>query len=158
VQVAAANRVRNVAAVVDPNSSNSASGDVVVGYIANPSDPTQTLNLAKLNQANAAQVRVRRTAGLNGEVGLFFARIFGITSKPVEATATAALRTESFSGFKAPDDGSNLGILPIALRLEAWNDMLNGVGPDSLGWDDSKGLTHKGDKVLEIELYPDSTT
>ena len=75
VQVAAANRVRNVAAVVDPNTSNSASGDVVVGYIANPSDPTQTLNLAKLNQANAAQVRVRRTAGLNGEVGLFFAHL-----------------------------------------------------------------------------------
>jgi Flp pilus assembly protein TadG len=158
VQFAAANRVRNVAPVVDPNTSNSSSGDVVIGYLANPSDPTENLNLAKLNQANAAQVRVRRTAGQNGEVNLFFARVLGINSRAVEATATAALRTESFKSFKTPEDGSNLPILPIVLKLDAWNDMLNGIGPDSLGWDASRGLEHKGDKVLEIELYPDSTT
>jgi Flp pilus assembly protein TadG len=158
VEFAAANRVRNVAPVVDLNTSNSSTGDVVIGYLADPSDPTQTMDLTKLNQANAAQVRVRRTASQNGEVNLFFARVFGTNSGAVEATATAALRTEGFSGFEAPEDGSNLGILPIALKLQAWNDMLGGSGPDSLGWDADKGLTHKGDNVLEIELYPDSST
>ena len=158
VQFAAANRVRNVAPAVDPNVSNSTSGDVVIGYLANPSDPTQSMNLAALDKANAAQVRVRRTADQNGEVALFFSRIFGINGRAVEATATAALRTESFKSFKAPDDGSSLPILPITLKLEAWNDMLNGIGDDTLGWDADKGLSHKGDKVLEIELYPDSST
>jgi Flp pilus assembly protein TadG len=158
ITFSAANRVRNVAPAVDPNTSNSTSGDIVIGYLANPSDPSQNMSFADLNKSNAAQVRVRRTAGQNGEVALFFSRIFGINSRAVEATATAALRTESFSSFKTPDDGTNLPILPITLKIDAWNDMLNGIGPDDLGWDQSKGLTHKGDKVLEIELYPDSTT
>jgi Flp pilus assembly protein TadG len=158
VQFAAANRVCQVAPVVNPNTSNSASGDVVIGYLANPSDPAQTMDLTKLNQANAAQVRVRRTAGENGEVNLFFSRVLGINSRALEATATAAIRTQSFSGFQAPTDGSNLPILPIALNLDSWNNMLNGQGQDQLGWDAAKGLTHQGDKVLEVELYPDSAT
>jgi uncharacterized membrane protein len=104
ITFSAANRVRNVAPAVDPNTSNSTSGDIVIGYLANPSDPSQNMSFADLNKSNAAQVRVRRTAGQNGEVALFFSRIFGINSRAVEATATAALRTESFSSFKTPAD------------------------------------------------------
>ena len=47
---------------------------------------------------------------------MFFSRVFGTTSRAVEATATAALRTESFAGFQTPDDGTNLPILPITLK------------------------------------------
>jgi Flp pilus assembly protein TadG len=159
ITFAAANRVRNVAPAVDANTSNSTSGDIVIGYLANPSDPTQNMSFADLNKSNAAKVRVRRTASQNGEVALFFSRIFGVNSRAVEATATAALRTESFSSFKTPDDGTNLPILPITLKLDAWTDMLNGIGPDNLGWNETKdSLSHNGDKVLEIELYPDSST
>jgi Flp pilus assembly protein TadG len=158
VQFAGLNQVRNVAPVVNLNTANSTTGDIVIGYLSNPSDPTQTLNFSNMNLANAAQVTVRRTASQNGEVGLFFSKVLGVSTKAVQATATAAIRTEGFTAFQTPSDGSNLPILPIALSLQSWNNMLAGQGSDSYGWDSSKGLTHKGDSVLEIELFPDATT
>ncbi len=158
VQYAALNKVRNAPPVVDPNSSNSTSGDVVIGYLANPSDQSQVIDTTQMQQANAVQVTVRRTASQNGEVGLFFSRIFGKDSQAIQATATAAIM-KSFSGFKTPDDGSNLPLLPIALKVDYWNDMLAGKGPDQLSWDPDKGMVgHKGDNILEINLYPESTT
>src|SRR5262249_10264895 len=42
-QYAAANKVALVAPTVDYNPGNSTSGDVVIGYLANPSNPTETM-------------------------------------------------------------------------------------------------------------------
>lgn len=177
VQFAAANKVRRVAPVVDSNTANSTSGDVVIGYLANPSDPNEVLSTAQMDKANAVQVTVRRTAAQNGEVGLFFARIMGKNSGAVEATATAAM-VRDFSGFEAPDDGTNIPILPIALKVDSWNEMLtatvtqttthgngngNGNGNttsnDEWSWnEDTSQVEHNGDKIIEINLYPESTT
>jgi Flp pilus assembly protein TadG len=158
LQYALANRVRNAAPAVDLNTSNSTSGDVVIGYLANPSDPTEAIDVTKLDQANAVQVRVRRTAGQNGEVELFFARVFGKDTQSVQATATAAMM-KSFRGFEAPDDGTNLPILPITLHIDTWNDMLAGHGSDKWGWNDPESnIAHQGDGAREMNLYPESTS
>lgn len=157
VQFAAANLICSKAPAIDPNVSNSASGDVVVGYLANPSDRTQTMNFSDPNAANAVQVRVQRTTASNGEVSLFFGKIFGQGSQAMQATATAAMLT-NFGGFKAPADGSDLGILPFALDEYTWNDMLAGGGSDSWTWNDSQQqITAGSDSVREVNLYPQGT-
>jgi Flp pilus assembly protein TadG len=157
VQYAAANSVCSAAPAIDSNSSNSTSGDVVIGYLSDPSDPTQFIDVNRMDLANAVRVRVRRSANQNGEVGLFFARVFGLSSSSVEATATAAMM-KSFVGFETPDDNTNLPILPITLQVDTWNDMMAGAGADKWGWIDSQGqLVRAGDNIREMNLYPETT-
>ena len=128
--------------------------DVTVGYLANPFDPSSQLDPNSSNPPNAAQVRVRRTTDRNGEVPLFFARVLGFDTSAVEAQATAALLT-SFRGFRVPSSGEPLGILPFALDLQTWEDLLAGVGTD--GWSWNSGLeeaTGGPDGILEVNLFP----
>ena len=61
-------------------------------------------------------------------------------------------------GFKVPNDGSNLDILPFALDLQTWNDLRAGVGNDNLCWDAENDRVVVGtDSVLECNLYPEGT-
>jgi Flp pilus assembly protein TadG len=157
VQYAAANLICNQAATVDANTSNSTSGDVVVGYLADPSDRTKSMTFTDPNAANAVQVRVQRTAASNGEVSLFFGKIFGKTSGAMQASATAAM-LKNFGGFKAPSDGTNLGILPFALDETTWNNMVAGGGSDNYAWNDStKTISSGSDNIREMNLYPQGT-
>jgi len=158
VQFAAANTVCNNAPALDPNTSNSTSGNVVIGYLANPSDQSASMTFTNLNQtANAVQVTVYKSSSQNGEVGLFFSRIFGTNSQAVSGTATAAL-LNNIKGFKAPGDGSTLGILPFALDIDTWNAMLNGGGTDNYSWNNTtKSISNGSDGVREVNLYPQGT-
>jgi Flp pilus assembly protein TadG len=157
VQYAAANPVCLAIPTVDPNSSNSTAGDVVVGYLSNPSDRTQAFDFSDLNQSNAVQVTVQRTTAENGEVKLFFARIFGSDSYAVRATATAAM-VNSFSGFQAPKDGTNLEMLPFAIDKQTWDAMLAGGGTDNWAWNQATGTYSSGaDGIREVNLFPQGT-
>ncbi|MBI3838036.1 MAG: hypothetical protein HY288_08895 [Planctomycetia bacterium] len=157
VQYAAANPVCRSIPVVDPNPSNNTAGDVVVGYLSNPSDRTQAMNFSDPNQANAVQVKVQRTSTENGEVRLFFAPIFGSNSHSVQAIATAAM-VNSFSGFRAPADGTNLMVLPFAMDKPTWDAMLAGGGTDNWTWNQTTGRFSSGsDGVREVNLFPQGT-
>src|SRR5688572_13943213 len=59
---AAANPICRTAPGVDGNTGNSLDGDVVVGYLSDPTDPGVPLDTSDLSRTNAIQVRVRRTA------------------------------------------------------------------------------------------------
>ena len=156
-QYAGANEICSAAPSIDQNNGNSASGDVVVGYLQDPSDRSQTLDFTDVNRANAVQVRVRRTQDSNGEVDLFFARIWGADSQALSATSTAAL-LKNFGGFKAPSDGSNLGILPFALDEQTWMSMLAGSETDQWAWNDTTSSVGPGqDGIPEVNLYPQGT-
>jgi hypothetical protein len=110
-----------------------------------------------MNLANAVQVKVRKAATMNGEVPYFFARVLGLDSLATQATATAAL-LKNFSGFRIPEDGSNLEVLPFALDKETWDDMLAGGGTDNWTWNESTGTVTSGsDGLREINLYPQGT-
>jgi Flp pilus assembly protein TadG len=133
------------------------SGDISVGYIANPANPGDALASTPVGLLpNAVKVRVQRTSNQNGQVPLFFARVLGVDQAALEADATAAY-ISTFSGFKAPADGSNLNILPFALDEDTWNDLpTNGLD----GWaynPDSKTVTAGADGVKEVNLYPQGT-
>jgi Flp pilus assembly protein TadG len=156
-EYAGRNAVCNTSPSVDPNIANSTSGDVVVGYLSNPSDPHCQMDFTDPSKFNAVRVRVRRENGMNGQVPLFFARVLGFDSWASQAEATAALRT-GYSGFKMPGNGTNLEMLPFALDRNTWDAMLAGGGTDNWKWDpSSKSITAGFDGVREVNLYPQGT-
>src|SRR5690348_12139489 len=122
---------------VDANAGNAATGDLVFGYLAQPTLPDQPLDLQHLDKANAVQVSVRRTSAMNGEVPLFFARALGRRGVANQAQATAAVASD-LRGFRTPSGGGNLDLLPFALDVDTWNGMLAGGGTDkwTRKWDD----------------------
>jgi len=145
---------------VDQNTGNSPDGDLVFGHL-DVSQPSQPIDLVSLGRSNAVQVRVRRTADMNGEVPFFFARALGFNSVPNRAQATAVVAS-SFSGFRTPADGGNLPILPFALDINTWNDLLDGGGNDQWQreWNDATKewtVSKGGDGVNEVNLFPQGT-
>jgi len=138
-------------------SAGLGSEDVTIGFLSNPSDPTNPMDLSGLHAPNAVRVRVRRTSEQNGDVPFFFARVLGLDRAGTQAEATAALMT-SFRGFQAPADGSNLDLVPFALDLESWQALLEGSGTDNWAWDETlKQVVAGADKILEVNLYPQGT-
>ena len=133
------------------------SSDVSVGFLSNPSDPSEALDLSGANSPNAVRVCVRRTSQQNGEVPFFLARVLGLDRMATQAEATAALLT-SFRGFQAPSDGSNLELMPFALDQQTWDGMLAGTGTDNWKWNSDQQRVQAGaDGILEINLYPQGT-
>jgi len=133
------------------------SGDVTVGYIANPSSPSDSLVTTPAGKLpNAVQVRVQRTTAQNGQVPLFFARVLGYDQHALTAQGTAAF-VSSFSGFKAPTDGDTLNILPYALDVDTWNNLTT-AGTDSYSYNPStKTVSAGADGVKEVNLFPQGT-
>jgi len=134
-----------------------ATDDVNVGYMANPSDPNDALVATPSGELpNAVFVRVQRTSVQNGQIPLFFARILGIESTAATADATAALLS-GFEGFRTPADGSNLGILPYALDVQTWEDLL-ASGTDNYCYNpDTRSVTVGCDNIKECNLFPQGT-
>jgi Flp pilus assembly protein TadG len=155
VEYAAANLVCASAPTVDPNASNVPDGDIVVGYLSNPSDPACTLDTTDPTKFNAVQVRVRRNSTQNGEVPMFFGTALGMESVATEATATAAL-LKNLNGFKKPTDGDTINILPYALDKGTWEAMLAGGGSDTYRWSGS-GVQSGSDGIREVNLFPQGT-
>lgn len=134
-----------------------ANDDVVVGYMDDPSDPTAVLGTTPAGKKpNAVRVRVQRNSQQNGRAPLFFARLLGSESAAGNAEATAAL-VYSIGGFRAPSDGSNLGILPFALDVDTWNALLAGTGADGYKYHADGTVTAAADGILEVNLFPQGT-
>ena len=151
VQFAALNKVGN-------SAPGLAEDDVFVGYMADPSNPSESLVALPAGMLpNAVQVRVQRTEIQNGEIPLFFARILGIDKSAAEAEATAAL-VQGFNGFEMPSDGSNLEMLPFALDIDTWNSLATGGAGDNWSYNkETKTVTAGCDGINEINLYPQGT-
>jgi Flp pilus assembly protein TadG len=150
VQFASLNKVAT-------GSPDLATDDVVVGYMANPANPSDPLIAVPGGTLpNAVQVRVQRTNAQNGQISLFFAKALGNNDASLDAQATAAL-VSTFSGFQSPADGSNLHILPFAIDENTWNGLTT-YGTDSWNYNpDTKAVTAGCDNVKEVNLYPQGT-
>src|SRR5688572_15335679 len=133
------------------------SGDITVGYMANPSNPSDPLISTPTGQMpNAVKVRVQRTGAQNGEVSFFFAKAMGYNQTSLDAQATAAF-LNSFSGFRTPADGSNLHILPFALDEDTWNGLTT-YGTDCWNYNpETKTVCAGCDGVKEVNLFPQGT-
>ena len=117
------NEVGNQGPDIDPNTSNNAEGDLVLGYVSDLYDPNAQFDTNSVDAFNAVKVRIRRDENYNGNVPSFFARIFGHTGQPIYAEATAAI-IRDVKGFQTPHNGSNIDLLPFALDLDTWNDWM----------------------------------
>lgn len=157
-QYAAANKVCG-------SSPSLSSSDVVIGYMADPSQPGTIQTGGDPNQYNAVQVTVRRNSSENGLVPSFFGKVFGVTGEATSATATAAF-FNNFNGFTIPTSvppGSTqctptLMFLPYALDQSTWTALLAGSGADNWAYNPDNGTVTSGpDGVLEVNLFPQGT-
>ncbi|MBN1852556.1 MAG: Tad domain-containing protein [Pirellulales bacterium] len=154
---AGANPVCTAPPLVDANFANQIEGDVVIGHLANFSDPHALFDFSNPSLFNAVTVRVRRTANQNGLVPSFFSRFLGINGFVAHAEATAALAS-SISGFHIPGNGENVELLPFALDEPTWNYLMAGYAPDAWTWDADDGeIRPWPDGIREINLFPQGT-
>jgi len=156
VQFAALNKVCASAPTLDPNTANSQSGDVVIGYMADTDNPEAPLDTSDPSKYNAVQVRVRRTSTQNGEVPMFWGKALGLNSIATEVIATAAL-SKNVGGFRTPSAGETLPILPFAIDKETWDNLVQlDIGSDNYNWNGS-ALVSGSDGIKEVNLYPQGT-
>jgi Flp pilus assembly protein TadG len=135
-----------------------ASADIQWGRLSDLNNRQEPLDTCVSdNQINAVKVVLRRTDQLNGPIPTFFARVMGVNGINATAEATAAM-IRNVRGFSTPGDGSNLGILPFALDVDTWDNMLEGTGSDNYRYDAvSRTVVSGADGVLEVNLYPQNT-
>ncbi|HEX5472762.1 MAG TPA: TadG family pilus assembly protein [Lacipirellulaceae bacterium] len=156
-QYASLNPVGGHAMSLDTNASNSPDGDVVFGYIADFKDASSPFQVNSANGVNAVKVRLRKNSSINGEVPYFFARIFGLRGQSLQTDAIAGIVCD-IKGFEAPSDGSNLGILPYALDLQTWNNLVANSGSDNYRWNSTTNQVEAGsDGLAEVNLFPQGT-
>jgi len=156
-QYVALNDVTGHTMSIDLNTSNGPEGDIVFGYVENLGNGGNTLETGYPELFNAVRVRVSKNSSQNGEVPYYFARIFGMQGQELTAEATAGIVSD-IKGFQIPADGSNLDLLPFALDLDTWNDLMAGNGDNSWKWNENTGQVEPGsDDKLEINLYPQGT-
>jgi hypothetical protein len=156
-QYASLNQVSGHAMSLGANEANSPEGDVVFGYIADFKNSASPFQTNSENGYNAVKVRIRKNSSINGEVPFFFARVFGLDSQGIESEATAGLISD-VKGFKAPADGSDIGILPYALDQQTWIDFVANSGSDNYRWNESTKTVEAGcDGLVEANLFPQGT-
>ena len=158
VAYAARNKVGHMSPEIDRNDGNSGSGDVVVGYLYNPNNRSESLSTNDQSKFNSVMVRVRRDSSKNGPLMHLFAPIFGDLSSDVRASAIATFK-DGVVGYKVTSRTGNAGLLPLALHVNAWTALLNGSGTDNYSYNPDTGEVTSGpDGILELNLYPGSGT
>jgi Flp pilus assembly protein TadG len=159
---AQANKVLTQTPVIQANSGNSSSGDIVVGYL-DPNNPSATISTSASPLLwNAVQVTTSRNATHGGVIPTFFGGAIGLSGTPVQVTATAIAQPFNIAGYQSVN-GQNVNLLPIVLDSSTYNDMIqsnargspqNGT-TDQYTWNPSSGEVTTGpDGVYESVLYP----
>ncbi|MGE0481880.1 MAG: pilus assembly protein TadG-related protein [Phycisphaerae bacterium] len=150
VAVAARHRVLNVTPVLDPTA------DVLLGHLTDPRNPAEQLDYTTPASYNSARVIARRNSIRNGPVEYLFATVFGHDQRNVGAEATATFR-DHVVGYRVDDGTGNAELLPLALHLNAWLDLLSGSATTGDNWSynpDTGEVTAGSDGILELNLYP----
>ncbi|MEX0613076.1 MAG: pilus assembly protein TadG-related protein [Pirellulales bacterium] len=154
VQYAASNKVTGNPMTVNANTSNDPSGDIVIGYIADFNDSQSAFQTDNPSTYNAIRVRLHKNSSSNGEVPYFFARIFGMEGQVLDTEAVSGM-IKDVSGFKAPEDGSNVDLLPYALDQTTWDSLVSNSGSDNYRWNKTTGEVETGtDGLVEVNLFP----
>jgi Flp pilus assembly protein TadG len=157
VNYASYNKVGNNGPTVQSNSGNSPDGGIVFGYVSDLGGSATTFETGDSSLYNAVRVKVERNSSVNGQVPLFFAKIFGRSGQDLTSEATAAI-VRDIAGFKTPAGGGNLDLLPFALDEDTYNAWVNGSGSDNYSYNESTGSISSGsDGFREVNLYPQGT-
>lgn len=142
--------------LLDQNIANSLDGDIVVGYLNDLTNESATWDYSDPMKFNAVTLKISKTSDKNGEIPLFFARVLGMDSKSSTVTASAGL-TRNISGFRVPADGDTVELLPFALDIDTWNDLMTN-GADDWCYDSECDVVTSGtDGIREVNLFPQGT-
>jgi Flp pilus assembly protein TadG len=150
-----ANYVLNQAPLINQNTSNTAQGDILVGYL-DPTNPNSTLDTSTASQANynSVQVTAKRTSDHVGLVPTLFARYFNFQGTALSVQSTATAWPWSVQGVQG-NGAANVNLLPIVLDVSTYNAMLAGQTQDQYTWTSSTQTVSSGaDGVTESVLYP----
>jgi hypothetical protein len=152
------NQVTGSSPILDLNPDNGdPQGDIVIGFWNQPGDRSEPLSDGDPRSYNTVWVRVRRTSERNGMVPFFFARLFGASGTALVAEAAASFDGRVV-GFRQPDQETGTGnvkLLPFALKINTWTDLLAGTGNDNWSYDESSERVSAGhDGLRETNLFP----
>ena len=146
------NKVTGQSPTVNLNVDNSAGGDVQFGRLG-PGNSIDTNHSPE--DYNAVRVLVKRSADTNGEVSLFFGKIFGRDTGAVQAEATAVFR-DGITGFKSKSHVPFTSLLPFTMKIEDWESLEAGNGTDDFDVDSgSDTVSGGGDGIAEGKMYPE---
>jgi len=149
-------RVNGNSFTLDSNAANSPDGEIVIGRLENPSDRSESMDLSGDELPNAVQVRIGCTSEKKNAVALFFAGLLGINTAGVDAQATAVFDDEHTIGFRVTDKTGECSLMPFAVSVDEWNNMMAGDGDDQWTYDSETGTLAEGsDGKREIKMFPE---
>ena len=142
---------------MDLNSSNAADGDIVIGYLNDPTNLNAPLDFSDPFRFNTVQLLVHQDETRNGSIAMTFARVLGFNSKSIRGRAAATFQ-DGIVGFNVTQSGQNAGLLPFALKRTVWDSLLqsglNGSN-DNYHYDSATSTVTAGsDGIPELNLYP----
>lgn len=149
------NRVCGGGRALDRNTSNHPKGDLVFGRYQSGG---QMSTFGNTREYNAVFARVGRTSANDASLSLFFARCLGFESADISAEAIALFR-DGISGFRPNPDTGNTSLIPFAVHVDIWEDLMDGrVGSDNWTVDpDANFVAGGSDGILELNIYPTNT-
>ncbi|MCH7689075.1 MAG: hypothetical protein IH899_20770 [Planctomycetes bacterium] len=87
------------------------------------------------------------------QLPLFFGPIIGNSAARVSVSAKAALLPAA--GISVPPGGT-APVLPMAVDLASWEDLMNNIGSDNYSYDPNTGsVTSGSDGIMELNIFPD---
>jgi Flp pilus assembly protein TadG len=102
---------------------------------------------------NTITVKTRRDSTANSPLGLFFAKIFGMSTADLTATASATIYAGDVTSLQVIQ-GVNAHILPVALDINVWKNYVN----NNFTSDWLTGKTSTGSNGNpQLQVYPDNT-
>lgn len=101
--------------------------DIEFGFLE--ADGTYTAVPTYTGFPNTIKVTMRRDSTANGELGLFFARVFGRSNTDVQAKAASSLYTGRIDSFKTSSFAT--GLLPVTYDQAHWHSFLKGENGDA---------------------------
>lgn len=159
IEMAARNKIINTSPSLSASISNDANGDsdIIVGYLSDPdNNPSEPLSTTNPDQFNTVRVRVRRDAQHSSPIDLYFAGVFGRLTADISAEAYATFK-DGVVGYKVDDTTSNADLLPLAIKVDAWDNLLAGTFTSGDNWtyNAATGAVTPGpDGINELNLYP----
>ena len=152
VTVSAANRAGDMSSVFCNGTR-----DVQLGqYQWNGTGWSMNWGVTPFNMSRVTLHRDQAGTGGDRSLPLFFAPVLGDKTANLQASAATAAMLPGI-GFKITPGSSTLtaGILPIALDVGTWNNLMAGVGADNFTYNPATGAVTPGaDGILEVDLYP----
>lgn len=146
-EYAAANSVASLQPSLDQDQ------DIEIGtYTPGSAD----LDTSDPSTFNAVRVSVRQTSANQSSIPLFLGSVTGRHEQSLESSSTAALfrRVEGF--YRPPTASQTLNVLPIALDLETWEQVVAKQTDDDYAYVDGS-IQSGSDGFHECSLYPTGT-